>query len=142
MKDKQNIRLLNKEQIETFFLSNNEKKFRAHQLWEWIWKKNVFDFDKMTNLSNETRNLLKENFYFPNLTLVSQQKSSDKTIKNGFKLFDGNIVEGVLIPTTKRMTACISSQVGCSLSCAFCATGKLNRLRNLAYYEIFFSCFF
>ena len=80
---------------------------------------------------------LKENYTLGKVTIHSHQKSMDGTIKYAFKLYDGNIVEGVLIPTDTRMTACISSQVGCSLTCKFCATGKLDRIRNLYYWEIY-----
>lgn len=114
-----------------------EKSFRAKQVYEWLWKKATHDFDSMTNLSKELREKLKAEFEIRNISLADRQVSSDKTIKCAFTLYDGNVVEGVLIPTTNRMTACISSQVGCSLTCAFCATGKLKRMRNLDASEIF-----
>ena len=91
----------------------------------------------MTSLSLEVRKLLEENFTINHLIVSHQQVSSDRTIKNAFRLFDGNTIEGVLIPTEKRMTACVSSQVGCSLTCKFCATGKLDRIRNLEADEIY-----
>jgi 23S rRNA (adenine2503-C2)-methyltransferase len=134
---KKNIRTLTLEELTTFLKERGESAFRAKQIMEWIWKKGVVDFDQMTNLSLPFRNLLNENFNLPHLTISESQISIDRTIKNAFKLSDGNIVEGVLIPTTSRMTACISSQVGCSLTCKFCATGKLDRLRNLEPYEIY-----
>jgi len=137
MQQKLNIRNLSKVEIKDFFILHNEKPFRANQVYEWIWKKGITSFDEMTNLSLEIRTLLKNHFEFNNVTIAEQQISKDKTIKNAFKLFDGKITEGVLIPTPKRMTACISSQVGCSLDCAFCATGKLERLRNIEAEEIF-----
>jgi 23S rRNA (adenine2503-C2)-methyltransferase len=114
-----------------------EKPFRAKQVYEWLWKKSIHDFDGMTNLSKELREKLKERFVIYSISLADRQVSSDKTIKCAFKLHDSNVVEGVLIPTTSRMTACISSQVGCSLTCAFCATGKLKRMRNLEASEIY-----
>lgn len=113
-----------------------EKPFRAKQINEWLWKKAVRSFDAMTNISAELREKLKETYTFNVLKADLIQKSNDGTIKVGFRLHDGNIVEGVLIPTPKRMTACVSSQVGCSLSCTFCATGYLKRTRNLVHYEI------
>tara|TARA_Y100000766_G_scaffold277556_1_gene283124 strand:+ start:982 stop:2019 length:1038 start_codon:yes stop_codon:yes gene_type:complete len=137
MTSKQNIRLLSPEDLKPFFNDIGEKSFRAKQVHEWLWKKSAQSFDDMTNLSKQTREKLKESFSIPAVTIKSSQISSDKTIKNAFKLADGNIVEGVLIPAPDRMTACISSQVGCSLTCKFCATGKLKRLRNIGFDEIF-----
>ena len=137
MNNKQNIRHLSIEELKPFFIEIGEKVFRAKQVHEWIWKKSVQSFDEMTNLSVKTREKLKENFLIPSVIIKSSQISSDRTIKNAFQLSDGNVVEGVLIPASDRMTACISSQVGCSLTCKFCATGKLNRLRNIDFDEIF-----
>lgn len=114
-----------------------EKKFRAAQIYEWLWEKSSVDFDDMSNLSLSLRELLKEKFIINNLSIKSSQVSADKTIKNIFQLYDGEEVEGVLIPTPERMTACVSSQVGCSLSCKFCATGFLDRKRNLNADEIY-----
>ena len=94
-------------------------------------------FDEMTNLSHALREQLKEAFTFNTIKADLVQKSNDGTIKIGVRLHDGNVGEGVLIPTAKRMTACVSSQVGCSLSCTFCATGYLKRERNLKHYEVF-----
>lgn len=137
MKAKQNIRHLSKEEIIEFFKAKGEQAFRAKQVYEWLWKKHVITFDKMTNLSISTRKLIEDNFVINAITTIEEQVSSDRTIKNAFKLHDGSIIEGVLIPTPKRMTACVSSQVGCSLTCTFCATGKLDRLRNIDADEIF-----
>jgi len=137
MIEKQNIRSLSEEELKSFFVNQKEKPFRAKQVFEWLWKKQAVDFDEMTNLSLATRNLLKEHFVINAVSIAEQQISEDRTIKNAFKLYDGKITEGVLIPTPKRMTACISSQVGCSLTCAFCGTGKLDRLRNIDAEEIF-----
>lgn len=134
---KRNIRALSQEELIAFFESQGEKKFRANQVFDWVWKKSFTDFDSMSNISKDTRELLKNHFYFNKLAIDTKQISKDGTIKCGFKLYDGSIVEGVLIPTKKRMTACISSQVGCSLACSFCATGKLKRMRNLTYDEIY-----
>jgi 23S rRNA (adenine2503-C2)-methyltransferase len=134
---KNNIRVLNLEELKTFFAANNQPAFRAKQVYEWLWKKSATSFDEMTSLSKDMRELLSNQFVINAVTIDSQQISTDRTIKNAFKLYDTNIVEGVLIPTINRMTACISSQVGCSLTCKFCATGKLERLRNLDADEIY-----
>ena len=135
--DKKNIRLLTLDELKTFFIENGHAAFRAKQVYEWLWKKSVISFDKMTNLSKEIIDVLDANFVINHAIIYQEQKSNDRTIKSAFKLFDNNNVEGVLIPTKKRVTACISSQVGCSLTCAFCATGKLDRLRNLTADEIY-----
>lgn len=132
-----NIRLLTQEQLKDWFTSAGAPAFRAKQVWEWLWKKSARSFDAMTNLPLEMRQLLAERFSLPAVAIDNFQVSRDRTIKNAFRLFDGNIVEGVLIPTESRMTACVSSQVGCSLTCKFCATGKLERLRNLEADEIY-----
>ncbi|MEP7169264.1 MAG: 23S rRNA (adenine(2503)-C(2))-methyltransferase RlmN [Bacteroidota bacterium] len=137
MNKKKDIRSIALNDIEEFFLSHNEKKFRAKQVHEWLWKKSASTFSEMSNLSKLTRELLEENFVINAIKIDSLQKSKDRTIKNAFRLFDDHIIEGVLIPTSSRMTACVSSQVGCSLTCSFCATGKLERLRNLNADEIY-----
>jgi 23S rRNA (adenine2503-C2)-methyltransferase len=134
---KRNIRSLSGEELKQFFVDHGEKAFRAKQAWEWLWMKSARSFEEMSNLSKETRALLTENFSFPIVTIDNFQVSRDRTIKDAFRLHDGNIVEGVLIPTDSRMTACISSQVGCSLTCKFCATGRLERLRNLDAEEMY-----
>jgi 23S rRNA (adenine2503-C2)-methyltransferase len=125
------------EEISAWFKANGEQAFRARQVWEWLWQKSARSFGAMTNLSKALREKLEEHFVIRAVEVDTFQKSKDRTIKNAFRLFDGNIVEGVLIPTETRMTACVSSQVGCSLTCKFCATGKLERLRNLNADEIY-----
>ncbi|KPM49455.1 23S rRNA (adenine(2503)-C(2))-methyltransferase RlmN [Jiulongibacter sediminis] len=137
MEKKQDIRTLSFEKLLNWFLENGEKKFRAKQVWEWLWQKSATSFDEMSNLSKPLREKLKSAFSILPVQVSSSQVSSDRTIKSGFKLHDGHLVEGVLIPTTDRMTACVSSQVGCSLSCKFCATGYMNRERNLTAAEIY-----
>jgi 23S rRNA (adenine2503-C2)-methyltransferase len=134
---KTDIRTLSLDDLTLFFESNGEKKFRAKQVMEWLWKKSVTRFEDMTNLSAATKELLAAHYNLQGITLVDQQISADKTIKCAFEVDAGKVVEGVLIPTASRMTACISSQVGCSLSCAFCATGRLKMLRNLTAGEIY-----
>ena len=134
---KKDIREITSEELVSFFEQHGEKKFRAKQVMEWIWKKSAGSFDEMSNLSVDTRNLLREHFDLQKIKVADEQVSSDRTIKCAFEVEAGKVVEGVLIPTTNRMTACISSQVGCSLSCAFCATGRLKMLRNLTAGEIY-----
>jgi 23S rRNA (adenine2503-C2)-methyltransferase len=114
-----------------------EQPFRAKQIWEWLWAKSARSFDEMSNLSKALRERLQEKFTINPVQVHQSQFSSDKTIKNTFKLHDGNIIEGVLIPADDRMTACVSSQVGCSLTCKFCATGYMERKRNLDAAEIY-----
>ena len=133
-----NIRNLSLEEILVHFKELNEKPFRAKQVFEWLWKKNAHAFDEMTSLGKELREKLNSHFFIDHISLQDQQISKDKTIKCAFSVDDDSIIiEGVLIPTSSRMTACISSQVGCSLSCTFCATGRLKLLRNLSAGEIF-----
>jgi len=131
------IRSLSIDSLRNFFVQNKLKSFRGDQVYEWIWKKGIHDFNQMTNLSKETRGLLIDNFKINHIDIDFYKKSSDGTIKNSVKLHDDLLVESVLIPTENRSTACISSQVGCSLNCQFCATSKINRLRNLKMDEIF-----
>jgi len=137
LESKIDIRKLSLNEITEKFKSWDEKPFRAKQVYEWLWKFSSHSFDDMTNLSLALRQKLKENFEIRSLVTTATQKSADTTVKCAFKLFDGNIVEGVLIPTETRMTACVSSQVGCSLNCKFCATGYLKRERNLEAGEIY-----
>ena len=166
--NKIDIRALSLDELKDFFLLKGEKGFRARQVYEWLWKKSVTSFDEMTNISSANRDLLHQQFCIRAVKINNTVTSSDKTIKSVFQLFDGNLIEGVLIPAhsvrktfrgntsqnfndTKsdvsdhvnghsprtRLTACISSQAGCSLSCKFCATGKLSMLRNLNADEIY-----
>ncbi len=132
-----NIRDLSKEQLTEWLLDQGEPKFRASQIYDWLWKRFVRDFDSMRNIPKSLRDKLQEHFTIPAVAISTAQHSADGTIKLGFELHDGHFVEGVLIPSGKRMTACISSQVGCSLNCTFCATGYLPRKRNLEFDEIF-----
>ncbi len=134
---KQDIRKLSAEELKNFMQAHGHKPFRAKQVYEWLWKKSAWSFDEMTNLSLETREFLKENFDINFVQIAEKQVSNDQTIKSSFQLYDGNLVEGVLIPQEDRMTACISSQVGCSLTCSFCATGYMDRKRNLDAAEIY-----
>jgi len=132
-----NIRHLSLQEVEEYFQSLGEKKYRAAQVYEWLWQKGAFSFGDMTNLSKQLRQQLAENFALPALTVDATQSSADGTIKTRFRTWDNHLVEGVLIPTESRYTACVSSQIGCSLSCKFCATGYMERQRNLEFDEIY-----
>jgi len=131
------IRSLSEDQIIEFFEQKGFDSYRGKQVYEWIWKKSTYSFDEMTNLSKDLRFMLDTNFVINHIEVDKIQKSSDGTIKNAVKLFDDYTVESVLIPTDDRTTACVSSQVGCSLDCKFCATSKLKRMRNLNPDEIY-----
>nr|WP_292963135.1 MULTISPECIES: 23S rRNA (adenine(2503)-C(2))-methyltransferase RlmN [unclassified Allomuricauda] len=135
--NKKDIRALTKEQLRQFFVEQGDKAFRGNQVYEWLWQKSAHDFDAMTNISKETRKMLEDNFVINHIRVDQMQRSSDGTIKNAVRLHDGLIVESVLIPTETRTTACVSSQVGCSLDCRFCATARLKRMRNLNPDEIY-----
>lgn len=134
---KKDIRTIGLDELSSFLESRGEKKFRAKQVMEWLWKKSASSFEQMSNLSKEMRDMLKENFELNTIQLVDKQVSIDRTVKCAFEVEKDKVVEGVLIPTTSRMTACISSQVGCSLACKFCATGRLKMMRNLTAGEIY-----
>lgn len=134
---KRDIRKLKLEELTAFFAEHGEKAFRARQVYEWLWNKSAKSFEQMTNLSVGLRQLLSEHFTINHIKVDHMQRSSDGTIKNAVTLYDGMVVESVLIPTEKRITACVSSQVGCSLACRFCATARLKRQRNLSADEIY-----
>lgn len=133
---KKDIRSLSKDQLRAFFVDQGDKPFRGNQVYEWLWQKSAHQFDEMTNISKETRKILEDHFVINHIEVDTIQRSSDGTIKNAVRLHDGLIVESVLIPTESRTTACVSSQVGCSLDCKFCATARLKRMRNLNPDEI------
>ncbi|MFB6457551.1 23S rRNA (adenine(2503)-C(2))-methyltransferase RlmN [Chitinophaga sp. Hz27] len=135
--DKKNIRHFSLPQLQEYFGSIGEKAFRAKQVYEWLWLRHASSFEAMTNISKDLRSKLEENFTLPAVAVDATQQSNDGTIKSRFRLHDSHLVEGVLIPTDSRQTACVSSQVGCSLSCKFCATGYMARKRNLDYDEIY-----
>ncbi|MDO3695829.1 23S rRNA (adenine(2503)-C(2))-methyltransferase RlmN [Wenyingzhuangia sp. chi5] len=134
---KKDIRALTKDQLRDFFVSQGDKAFRGNQVYEWLWSKSAHNFEDMTNLSKQTREQLEENFVINHIKVDNMQRSKDGTVKNAVKLHDGLVVESVLIPTDSRTTACVSSQVGCSLDCEFCATARLKRMRNLNADEIY-----
>lgn len=135
--NRKDIRALSKEQLREFFVANGDKAFRGNQVYEWLWQKGAHSFDGMTNLSKATRAMMEKHFVINHIAVDQMQRSSDGTIKNAVRLHDGLVVESVLIPTATRTTACVSSQVGCSLDCKFCATARLKRMRNLNPDEIY-----
>ena len=135
--EKKDIRALSKEQLRDFFVTNGDKAFRGNQIFEWLWSKSAHSFESMTNVSKETRAMLEANFVINHVKVDTMQRSEDGTVKNAVRLHDDLIVESVLIPTKTRTTACVSSQVGCSLDCNFCATARLKRMRNLTPGEIY-----
>lgn len=134
---RKDIRALTKEQLRNFFVLNGDKAFRGNQVYEWLWQKKAHSFEDMTNLSKEVRAMLEENFVINHIKVDTMQRSEDGTVKNAVRLHDDLVVESVLIPTETRTTACVSSQVGCSLDCNFCATARLKRMRNLEPGEIY-----
>ena len=134
---KKDIRVLDLNAIKTFCLDNEMKPYVSKQVYSWLWNNSCSSFDKMSNLSKKNREIFNESYCINKITEDTNEVSEDGTIKIKFKLHDGNFVEGVLIPQDTRMTACISSQVGCSLSCKFCATGTMARIRNLTAGEIY-----
>ncbi len=137
MNDKKDIRALSREELREFFLSAGEPAYRGNQVYEWLWRKSAHSFKEMTNLSKELRELLDDNYVINHIEVDLMQRSTDGTIKNAVRLHDGLVVESVLIPTPNRTTACVSSQVGCSLDCKFCATARMKKMRNLNPDEIF-----
>jgi 23S rRNA (adenine2503-C2)-methyltransferase len=134
---KRDIRKLKLEELKEFFVQKGDKSFRAQQVYEWLWMKSAKSFEQMTNISLDTREMLSQHFVINHIKVDKMQRSEDGTIKNAVTLHDGLIVESVLIPAEKRITACVSSQVGCSLACKFCATARLKRQRNLSVDEIY-----
>ncbi|GAB4094231.1 23S rRNA (adenine(2503)-C(2))-methyltransferase RlmN [Flaviaesturariibacter terrae] len=132
-----NIRQLSLDELTQYFEVLGEPKFRAKQVWEWLWAKQAHTFADMTNLSKDLRQKLGEHFTLPALTIDATQYSADGTVKSRFRTHEGHLCEGVIIPTEERSTACVSSQIGCSLACKFCATGYIDRKRNLDFDEIY-----
>ncbi len=136
---KVDIRKLNFDEIKEAIISIGEPTFRAKQIYEWLWQKSAHSFEDMTNLSKTLRIYLDTHFQILPITTDKVQKSSDGTIKSRFTLHDGHKIESVLIPVPddNRFTVCVSTQVGCSLTCKFCATGQMKRIRNLDPAEIY-----
>jgi len=136
---KLNIRGLDEEQISDLMVQMGEKGFRGKQIFSWIWEKGAESFEEMTNLSVALRAKMEQTFVFNKIKEDMSQLSEDGTMKFRFRLFDDAMIESVLIPVphSNRYTVCVSSQVGCSLNCSFCATGKMKRVRNLDHGEIY-----
>ena len=135
--EKKNLRHLSQEEIKNVLEGVGEKSFRTKQVWEWLWQKGVGSIEEMSNLSKDLRTKLSEQYDLYSVAIDSNQRSSDGTMKIKFRTHDNHFIEGVLIPAEDRMTACVSSQIGCSLTCKFCATGTMGRTRNLDFDEIF-----
>jgi 23S rRNA (adenine2503-C2)-methyltransferase len=131
------IRSLKKNELIKFLNDFNYEPYRAQQILSRVNSQQIDSFEKITNIPKDLIQLLDENFFLSNTLILQFQKSSDLTFKFSIKLHDNLIIEAVLIPTEKRITACVSSQVGCSLDCNFCATSRLKRIRNLESYEIY-----
>ena len=133
------IRKLPFEELQRGLKEMGQARFRAKQIHEWLWQKGARSFAEMTNLSKDLRQKLEEQFVINVITEDKVQHSSDGTVKTRFRLHDGHLIESVLIPVPddNRFTVCVSSQVGCSLTCKFCATGQMKRLRNLDAAEIY-----
>lgn len=134
---KANIRQLQPKELEAVLIENGQPAFRSRQIWEWLWKKHARDFSEMTNLPVALRQQLNDKFSIRSLSFNVRSVSNDGTAKGGFTLEEGELTEGVLIPDNDRITACISTQAGCPLNCAFCATGHLGFFRDLDAGEIF-----
>ena len=132
----QDIRNLSLEELEQYLTSIGEKPFRAQQIAQWIYQKVVWSFEEMTNLPQDVRERLKQDFSFKSHTIAKKEVSSDGTTKFLFDLFDHEKIESVLIPAETRTTACISTQAGCKFGCKFCASGIGGWSRNLTCAEI------
>ena len=133
---KTNLLGLTKAEIKSLLNKINLPNFRASQIWNWVYRSGTTDFNEMTNISKELRYFLSKNFNIWRPKISSTHKSQDGTIKWLLKLDDGNEVETVWIPDEERGTLCISSQVGCTLTCKFCHTGTQRLVRNLSSSEI------
>lgn len=131
-----NIYDLSKEELENYFESIGDKKFRAVQILEWLYRKKATSFDEMTNLSKLAIQTLKDNFIIEGLNLKTKFVSSDGTIKFLFELNDGNLIETVLMRHNYGNSVCVTSQVGCNMGCSFCASGELGKVRNLTLSEM------
>ncbi len=133
------IRTLTLPELEAAFREMGEPGYRAGQVYAWLWQKGVHSFEAMTNLSRALRTQLQGLFEIRGIIPDKIQHSADGTVKTRFRLYDGHLIESVLIPVPEeqRYTVCVSCQVGCSLTCTFCATGRMKRVRNLDPAEIF-----
>ncbi|GGM19516.1 putative dual-specificity RNA methyltransferase RlmN [Paraliobacillus quinghaiensis] len=136
MSNKHSIYGLTKEKLTDWLVENGQKKFRAKQVWDWLYKKRVTTFDAMKNLNKDCIALLEANFYIETLTEEIKQESKDGTIKFLFKLEDGNLIETVLMRFSYGLSVCVTTQVGCNIGCTFCASGLLTKNRDLSGGEI------
>ncbi len=126
---------ITRKKLEEYFISNNDKKFRATQIFEWVYRKNIKSFDEITNVNKDSLNKLKEDFEFNNLKIVRKQE--DKDVKKYlFELSDNNYIESVVMYHDYGTSICISSQIGCNMGCAFCESGRVKKLRNLTVDEM------
>ena len=123
------------EDLEKYFINNNEKKFKAQQIYEWLYKKRITSFDDMSNIKKETIDMLKKDFVIERLEIISKLQDKDVS-KYLFKLSDENKIEAVLMNHDYGNSLCVSSQVGCNMGCAFCESGRLKKVRNLNPYEM------
>ena len=131
----ENIYNLTKEDLESYLININDKKFRSTQIYDWLYVKRVKSFDEMTNLSKNLINQLNNDFLINHLELVKEEKDKDVS-KYLFKLYDENYVETVLMEHNYGLSLCVSSEVGCNMGCIFCESGRLKKVRNLYAYEI------
>jgi 23S rRNA (adenine2503-C2)-methyltransferase len=130
------IKELTLEELKKYFKESGAQEFHASQIFDWIYRKGAQDFSRMSNLPLALKKRLEKEFSLASLGLIQTSRSVDGTEKFLFRLKDGGLIEAVSIPTDKRVTACLSSQVGCKFSCAFCASGVTGFKRNLACHEI------
>lgn len=132
----ENIYNLTHDALEKYFIDNGEKKFRATQIFEWLYRNRVNSFDEMTNVSKVSIERLKRDFYFGSLKLAEKQISQDGTIKYLFRLSDNKLIETVLMRHNYGNSICVTTQVGCNMGCSFCASGELGKVRNLELSEL------
>lgn len=135
--NKEDIRNLTKSKFSELLKSENFPSYKIKQIYDWLWVKGASSFSEMTNISKEIREWLDSKYVINHAIINDIYTSIDTTIKVAFRLHDSRLVEGVIIPSGDRVTACVSSQTGCGLDCAFCATGKITDFRNLTSGEIF-----
>ena len=121
--------------LENYFINNGDKSFRATQVYDFLYKKRIFDLDKMTNIPNSAKEKLREDFDFSFIKIIKKQEDTDVK-KYLFELTDGNRIESVLMYHDYGISICVSSQVGCNMGCRFCESGRLKKVRNLEPYEI------
>lgn len=134
--NKKSIYGLTIDELTEWLLEHGQKKYRAQQVWEWLYQKRITSFDQMSNVNKECVDLLDENFTLKNLDIQIKQISQDGTVKFLFKLQDGNLIETVLMRQKYGLSVCVTTQVGCNIGCSFCASGILRKMRDLSAGEI------